>query len=57
MYPLDGFRDVFVDALRQGTFPKGAKYQLVTRWNDALKEFNKRYDINDHGTYLYTPKG
>lgn len=61
MYPLDGLRDVFLEALHDGTFPQYylGSYEnvLAKKWDDALHEFNKHYDINRKGEWRYANKG
>ena len=45
MRPLDGLRDVFLFALSQSRFTPAEKKMLVVRWNAAIRELEKHYDI------------
>ena len=46
MRPLDGLRDVFLFALSHSKYTYAEKVVLAERWNDAVHELEKHYDIN-----------
>ena len=45
MRPLDGLRDVFLFVLSQSRFTPAEKKMFVVRWNAAIRELEKHYDI------------
>ena len=45
MRPLDGLRDEYMFVLSQGSFTFDQKKIFVMRWNDAIRELEKHYDI------------
>ena len=45
MRPLDGLRDVFLFALSQSRFTPAEKKMFVMRWNSAIRDFEKHYEI------------
>lgn len=45
MRPLDGLRDVFLFALSQSRFSPAEKKMFVMRWNSAIRDLEKHYDI------------
>ena len=45
MRPLDGLRDVFLFALSHSKYTYAEKVVLTERWNDAVHELEKHYDI------------
>ena len=45
MRPLDGLRDEYMFVLSQCSFPLAQKKIFVMRWNDAVRELEKHYDI------------
>ena len=51
MMPLDGLREVFLFALARGKFSPSEKKLMVTRWNNAVKDFTKNYEIKGKFTW------
>ena len=45
MRPLDGLQDEYMFVLSQGRFTFTQKKIFVMRWNDAVRELEKHYDI------------
>jgi len=45
MRPLDGLRDVFLFTLSHSKYTYAEKVVLTERWNDAVHELEKHYDI------------
>lgn len=45
MRPLDGIRDVFLFLLSRSLLTPFEKKLFVNRWNNAVREFEKHYDI------------
>ena len=45
MRALDGLRDEYMFVLSQGSFTFAQNKIFVMRWNDAVRELEKHYDI------------
>lgn len=50
MKPLDGVRNVFLSAIRNGNFAPNEKKRLIDEWNAAIKDIEKRYEIKSQQT-------
>lgn len=46
MRPLDGLRDVFLFALSHGKYTPAEKKMMVMRWNDAVRDIERHYEIH-----------